>query len=401
MCFRHAAAITAAGFPSSSPVPHACLRSAFRGSPNDFYVSCLRRLLCSFCVSVCCACPWWHRLFIDWYLCEERINDLKAFLDKTFPGAGTSITGNGTYRICLTKVLYPLFDPEYVVPYIRWSNAETFSETRGCRRCFRENEKNALNASPLFRANQCLSFALVFFLALFAVALVSPRSRFTAVAIGLVIAMDIDVSELVERPTLYSGRYKIPHQDGMNLADVFGHFEAAKAKVCAISRRCTRKRQRLSRRFRHAFLFTELNFFDGLLPYSERSRVRGEPAMQQFYCQRWQYYARPADCSDRDRSAAARCRACRGLAILVEHAPSFLPARGAYGTTQGSVLCVDDPRVAVAFLVAAVALPASPVVSRRVCLCCSWGWPPTLSDRRPWSRFSTALPLARTTPRSC
>lgn len=38
-------------------------------------------------------------------------------------------------------------------------------------------------------------------------------------------------AELVERPTLFSCRYKIPHQDGMNLADVFGHFEAAKAKV--------------------------------------------------------------------------------------------------------------------------------------------------------------------------
>lgn len=37
--------------------------------------------------------------------------------------------------------------------------------------------------------------------------------------------------ELVERPTLFSCRYKIPHQDGMNLADVFEHFEAAKAKV--------------------------------------------------------------------------------------------------------------------------------------------------------------------------
>ena len=28
------------------------------------------------------------RLFIDWYLCEERANDLKAFLEATFPGAG-------------------------------------------------------------------------------------------------------------------------------------------------------------------------------------------------------------------------------------------------------------------------------------------------------------------------
>lgn len=37
--------------------------------------------------------------------------------------------------------------------------------------------------------------------------------------------------ELVERPTLFSCRYKITHQDGMNLAAVFGHFEAAKAKV--------------------------------------------------------------------------------------------------------------------------------------------------------------------------
>ncbi|CAM9424100.1 unnamed protein product, partial [Ectocarpus fasciculatus] len=64
------------------------------------------------------------RLFIDWYLCEQRADDLNAFLEETFPGA-----------------------------------------------------------------------------------------------------------ELVERPTLFSCRYKIPYQDGMKLADVFGHFEAAKAKV--------------------------------------------------------------------------------------------------------------------------------------------------------------------------
>lgn len=38
-------------------------------------------------------------------------------------------------------------------------------------------------------------------------------------------------TEMVERPTLFSCRYKIPHQDGMTLADVFGHFEVAKAKV--------------------------------------------------------------------------------------------------------------------------------------------------------------------------
>ncbi len=41
----------------------------------------------------------------------------------------------------------------------------------------------------------------------------------------------MDLLELVERPTLFSCRYKIKHQDGMNLAAVFGHFEAAKAKV--------------------------------------------------------------------------------------------------------------------------------------------------------------------------
>lgn len=46
-------------------------------------------------------------------------------------------------------------------------------------------------------------------------------------------------SDVVERPTLFSCRYKIPHQHGMSLADVFGHFEAAKAKVrCAIYVRC-------------------------------------------------------------------------------------------------------------------------------------------------------------------
>ncbi|CAB1096317.1 ABC [Ectocarpus sp. CCAP 1310/34] len=38
-------------------------------------------------------------------------------------------------------------------------------------------------------------------------------------------------AELVERPTLFSCRYKIPYQDGMKLADVFEHFEAAKAKL--------------------------------------------------------------------------------------------------------------------------------------------------------------------------
>lgn len=29
-----------------------------------------------------------RRLFIDWYLCEERANDLEIFLAETFPGAG-------------------------------------------------------------------------------------------------------------------------------------------------------------------------------------------------------------------------------------------------------------------------------------------------------------------------
>ena len=44
----------------------------------------------------------------------------------------------------------------------------------------------------------------------------------------------LDLSELVERPTLFSCRYKIKHQDGMNLAAVFGHFEAAKAQVSCV-----------------------------------------------------------------------------------------------------------------------------------------------------------------------
>lgn len=29
------------------------------------------------------------RLFIDWYLCEQRADDLNVFLEETFPGAGT------------------------------------------------------------------------------------------------------------------------------------------------------------------------------------------------------------------------------------------------------------------------------------------------------------------------
>lgn len=52
-------------------------------------------------------------------------------------------------------------------------------------------------------------------------------------------ACGCDKSELLERPTLFSCRYKIPHQDGMALADVFGHFEKAKTKV----------RRQLHRRF--------------------------------------------------------------------------------------------------------------------------------------------------------
>lgn len=43
-----------------------------------------------FLVPLCDLCVSWvtKRLFIDWYLCEERTNDLKAFLEETFPGAG-------------------------------------------------------------------------------------------------------------------------------------------------------------------------------------------------------------------------------------------------------------------------------------------------------------------------
>ena len=58
----------------------------------------------------------------------------------------------------------------------------------------------------------------------------------------------------MERPTLFSCRYKIPHQHGMSLADVFGHFEAAKAKVryaaiCAMCYvRCTVKLEMVRQR---------------------------------------------------------------------------------------------------------------------------------------------------------
>ncbi|CAM9183085.1 unnamed protein product [Sphacelaria rigidula] len=38
-------------------------------------------------------------------------------------------------------------------------------------------------------------------------------------------------AELVERPTLFSCRYKIAHQEGMTLADVFRHFEEAKTEL--------------------------------------------------------------------------------------------------------------------------------------------------------------------------
>ncbi|CAM9172381.1 unnamed protein product [Choristocarpus tenellus] len=38
-------------------------------------------------------------------------------------------------------------------------------------------------------------------------------------------------AELVERPTLYSSRYKIPRQEGMGLASVFANFEGAKDKL--------------------------------------------------------------------------------------------------------------------------------------------------------------------------
>lgn len=64
--------------------------------------------------------------------------------------------------------------------------------------------------------------------------------RFPSLGMGM--GIGIGIAELVERPTLFSCRYKIPHQDGMNLADVFGHFEAAKAKVgCGVfSTTCSR-----------------------------------------------------------------------------------------------------------------------------------------------------------------
>ncbi|CAM9396747.1 unnamed protein product [Discosporangium mesarthrocarpum] len=40
-----------------------------------------------------------------------------------------------------------------------------------------------------------------------------------------------DGAELVERPTLYSSRYKLPQQPGMGLANVFANFEGAKKKL--------------------------------------------------------------------------------------------------------------------------------------------------------------------------
>lgn len=95
------------------------------------------------------------------------------------------------------------------------------------------------------------------------------------------------IAELVERPTLYSCRYKIPHQDGMNLADVFGHFEAAKAKVCTVQYRGCKgsKRQRLPHRYRHthfSFLWkVGAKVAMDSCPSLE-SRVRGGPAIRRF-----------------------------------------------------------------------------------------------------------------------
>lgn len=43
--------------------------------------------------------------------------------------------------------------------------------------------------------------------------------------------MPTHATEVVERPSMFSSRFKIPHQDETTLADIFGRFEAAKAQV--------------------------------------------------------------------------------------------------------------------------------------------------------------------------
>lgn len=44
------------------------------------------------------------RLFIDWYLCEERARDLQTFLEETFPGAGEPIP-TAAYSILLLMLV--------------------------------------------------------------------------------------------------------------------------------------------------------------------------------------------------------------------------------------------------------------------------------------------------------